>query len=114
MVSVLQDFWWFLVLIGVMILLHELGHYLVGRFFDVKIEHSASASVRGCSDSSRGETDFKVCLILFGGYVKFAGEQPGDEQRQRSPRPALQAPLAAAVHHVCRARPRISFWRSRC
>ena len=34
----LQTFWWFLVLIGVMILLHELGHYLVGRFFDVKID----------------------------------------------------------------------------
>ena len=52
MVSVLQDFWWFLVLIGVMILLHELGHYLVGRFFDVKIDAFASASVPGFSGSS--------------------------------------------------------------
>jgi regulator of sigma E protease len=80
MVSVLQDFWWFLVLIGVMILLHELGHYLVGRFFDVKIDAFSIGFGPRLFGFRRGETDFKVCLILFGGYVKFAGEQPGDEQ----------------------------------
>jgi regulator of sigma E protease len=80
MVSVLQDFWWFLVLIGVMILLHELGHYLVGRFFDVKIDAFSIGFGPRLFGFRRGETDFKVCLIPFGGYVKFAGEQPGDEQ----------------------------------
>jgi len=80
MVSVLQDFWWFLVLIGVMILLHELGHYLVGRFFDVKIDAFSIGFGPRLFGFRSGETDFKVCLILFGGYVKFAGEQPGDEQ----------------------------------
>jgi len=80
MVSVLQDFWWFLVLIGVMILLHELGHNLVGRFFDVKIDAFSIGFGPRLFGFRRGETDFKVCLILFGGYVKFAGEQPGDEQ----------------------------------
>ena len=80
MVSVLQDFWWFLVLIGVMILLHELGHYLVGRFFDVKIDAFSIGFGPRLFGFVSGETDFKVCLILFGGYVKFAGEQPGDEQ----------------------------------
>ena len=80
MVSVLQDVWWFLILIGVMILLHELGHYLVGRFFDVKIDAFSIGFGPRLFGFRRGETDFKVCLILFGGYVKFAGEQPGDEQ----------------------------------
>lgn len=80
MVSILQDVWWFLVLIGIMILLHELGHYLVGRFFDVKIDAFSIGFGPRLFGFRRGETDFKVCLILFGGYVKFAGEQPGDEQ----------------------------------
>ena len=80
MVSFLQDFWWFLVLIGVMILLHELGHYLVGRYFDVKIDAFSIGFGPRLFGFRSGETDFKVCLILFGGYVKFAGEQPGDEQ----------------------------------
>ena len=34
----LQNIWWYLVLIGVMILIHELGHYWAARFFDVKVE----------------------------------------------------------------------------
>ena len=34
----LQNIWWYLVLIGVMILIHELGHFWAARFFDVKIE----------------------------------------------------------------------------
>ncbi len=86
MVSFLQDFWWFLVLIGVMILLHELGHYLVGRFFDVKIDAFSIGFGPRLFGFHRGETDFKVCLILFGGYVKFAGEQPGEEQQTSDPR----------------------------
>jgi len=35
---VLQNIWWLLILIGVMILIHELGHYWAARFFDVKVE----------------------------------------------------------------------------
>jgi regulator of sigma E protease len=86
MTAVLQDFWWFLVLIGVMILLHELGHYLVGRFFDVKIDAFSIGFGPRLFGFRRGETDFKVCLILFGGYVKFAGEYPGENQATgRSP-----------------------------
>ena len=34
----LQNIWWYLVLIGVMILIHELGHYWAARYFDVKVE----------------------------------------------------------------------------
>jgi regulator of sigma E protease len=78
--SFLQDFWWFLVLIGVMILLHEMGHYLVGRFFDVKIDAFSIGFGPRLFGFHRGETDFKVCLIPFGGYVKFAGEYPSEAQ----------------------------------
>lgn len=92
MVSFLQDIFWFLVLIGVMILLHELGHYLVGRFFDVKIDAFSIGFGPRLFGFRRGETDFKVCLIPFGGYVKFAGEYAGDSARH-----ALRGPFWAAV-----------------
>ena len=102
MASILQNIWWYLVLIGVMILIHELGHYWAARFFDVRWRRSASGLGRGCSDSSTGETDFRFSAILFGGYVKMAGEQPGDESAT-DPRSFLQAALAAADHRVCRS-----------
>ncbi len=73
MVSFLQDIWWFLVLIGVMILLHELGHYLVGRFFDVKIDAFSIGFGPRLFGFRSGETDFKFCLILFRGIREVCG-----------------------------------------
>jgi regulator of sigma E protease len=74
-----QDLAWLLVLIGVMILVHELGHYFVARFFDVRIEVFSFGFGPRLFGYKRGETDFRFSAILFGGYVKMAGEQPTDE-----------------------------------
>jgi regulator of sigma E protease len=78
MISGLQTFWWFLVLIGTMILLHELGHYLVARLFDVHVEAFSFGFGPRLFGFRRGETDFRFCAFLLGGYVKMAGEQPGE------------------------------------
>ena len=77
--ALLQNVWWYLILIGVMILVHELGHYWAARLFDVKIETFSFGFGPRLFGFRRGETDFRFSLILFGGYVKMAGEQPGDE-----------------------------------
>ena len=74
-----QNFGWLLVLIGVMILIHELGHYWAAIFFDVKVEAFSFGFGPRLFGFQKGETDFKFCLILFGGYVKMAGDQPLDE-----------------------------------
>ena len=75
----LQNIWWLLVLIGVMILIHELGHFWAARFFDVRVDAFSFGFGPRLFGFRRGETDFRFSLILFGGYVKMAGEQPGDE-----------------------------------
>ena len=76
---IVQNVWWLLVLIGVMILIHELGHYWAARFFDVKVEAFSFGFGPRLFGFQKGETDFRFSLILFGGYVKMAGEQPGEE-----------------------------------
>ena len=75
----LQNVWWLLVLIGVMILIHELGHYWTARFFDVRVDTFSFGFGPRLFGFRKGETDFRFSAILFGGYVKMAGEQPGDE-----------------------------------
>jgi len=87
----LQDIWWYLVLIGVMILIHELGHYWVARFFDIKVETFSFGFGPRLFGFKRGETDFRFSAILFGGYVRMAGEQPGDESAA-DPRSFLSKP----------------------
>ena len=74
-----ENFAWLLVLIGVMILVHEAGHYWAARSFDVRIEVFSFGFGPRLFGFKRGETDFRFSLILFGGYVKMAGEQPTDD-----------------------------------
>lgn len=96
--AIFQNIWWYLVLIGVMILVHELGHYWAARFFDVKIEAFSFGFGPRLFGFKRGETDFRFCAILFGGYVKMAGEQfgdlsdPGDRNVNHDPRNFLSKP----------------------
>ncbi len=75
----IENIVWLLVLIGVMILVHELGHYWAARFFDVRIEVFSFGFGPRLFGFRRGETDFRFSAVLFGGYVKMAGEQPTDD-----------------------------------
>lgn len=99
--SFLQDTWWLLVLIGVMILIHELGHFWAARAFDVKVEVFSLGFGPRLFGYRRGETDYRFSLILFGGYVKMAGEQPGEQEtedpRALSHKPRWQRLIIAAA-----------------
>jgi regulator of sigma E protease len=89
---ILQNVWWALVLIGVMILIHELGHYWAARFFDVKVETFSFGFGPRLFGFRKGETDFRFSAIFFfGGYVKMAGEQPSEEGNVE-PRSLLSKP----------------------
>jgi regulator of sigma E protease len=74
-----QNVWWVLVLLGIMILIHELGHYWAARYFDVRVEAFSFGFGPRLFGFRRGETDFRVSLVPFGGYVKMTGEQTADE-----------------------------------
>ena len=88
---VLQNIWWALVLIGIMILIHELGHYWAARFFDVKVETFSFGFGPRLFGFKKGETDFRVAAIFFGGYVKMTGQEPGEENAD-DPRGFLAKP----------------------
>jgi regulator of sigma E protease len=75
----------FLLVIGPLIFVHEMGHYLVGRAFGVKADVFSIGFGRemfGWTD--KRDTRWKVSVLPLGGYVKFAGDmnpagQPSDE-----------------------------------
>ena len=82
---------WLLVLIGVMIMIHELGHFWAARFFDVRVEAFSFGFGPALFKFRRGETEYRFSLILFGGYVKMAGEMASDEHAD-DPRAFLSKP----------------------
>lgn len=65
----------FVIVIGVLVFVHEMGHYLVGRWCGVKAETFAigfGKEIAGWTDK-RG-TRWKICMLPLGGYVQFAGD----------------------------------------
>jgi regulator of sigma E protease len=89
--AALHNIAWLLVLIGVMILVHELGHFWAARYFNVRVDVFSFGFGPRLFGFKRGETDYRLSAILFGGYVKMAGDQPGEEGSD-DPRAFLNKP----------------------
>jgi len=68
----------FVFVLGVMVLIHELGHFLAARYFGVRVESFSIGFGPRLFGFRRGPTDYKVCALPLGGYVKMAGEQIGE------------------------------------
>src|SRR5512144_39588 len=92
MVSFLENVAALLVMIGIMINIHELGHFWAARYFNVRVEAFSFGFGLRLFGFRRGETDYRFSLIPFGGYVKMAGEQPSDEAGAADPRSFLKKP----------------------
>ncbi len=67
--------------LGLLIFIHELGHFLVAKWCDVHVKALSigfGPALPGCS-FRRGETTYKLAMIPLGGFVKMVGEDSGDE-----------------------------------
>src|SRR5436190_4153218 len=67
-----------LIVLGVIIVLHELGHFLVAKFFGIRVETFSVGFGPRLAGFRYGETDYRVSAFPLGGYVKMAGENPTD------------------------------------
>jgi regulator of sigma E protease len=66
--------------LGVMILIHEWGHYAAAKFFKVRVEVFSIGFGTRLVGFRRDETDYRISAIPLGGYVKMSGENPMDER----------------------------------
>ena len=67
----------FIFTIGLLVFIHELGHFLVARWCGVRVEAFALGFGPALFSFVRGETRYSVRLLPLGGYVKMAGEGTG-------------------------------------
>jgi regulator of sigma E protease len=72
------------IVLGVMIVIHELGHFLAAKYFGIRVETFSIGFGKRLWGFRKGETDYRVSALPFGGYVKMAGENP-DEAPTGSP-----------------------------
>lgn len=66
----------FIVLVGVMVVVHEFGHFAVAKLCGVRVEAFSIGFGPRLFGVKYGDTDYKVCLLPLGGYVKMTGETP--------------------------------------
>lgn len=68
----------FAFVLGVLVFVHELGHFLVARWHGVRVLTFSLGFGPKLLSFTRGDTEYCLSLIPLGGYVKMAGENPED------------------------------------
>ncbi|WP_041578121.1 RIP metalloprotease RseP [Bdellovibrio bacteriovorus] len=68
----------FVILLGILIFVHELGHFLVARWCGVRVEVFSLGFGKKLLTYKKGDTTYALSLIPLGGYVKMFGEQNGE------------------------------------
>uniref|UniRef100_A0A7C3UW12 Zinc metalloprotease n=1 Tax=Desulfobacca acetoxidans TaxID=60893 RepID=A0A7C3UW12_9BACT len=68
-----------LVVLGVLVFVHEFGHFLVAKLLGVRVEIFSLGFPPKLVAKKLGETDYRISVVPLGGYVKLLGENPNDE-----------------------------------
>jgi regulator of sigma E protease len=82
----------FIVMIGLMVVVHEFGHFIVAKACRVRVEAFSFGFGPRLFGVKVGDTDYKVCALPLGGFVKMTGENPGEETEAEDPGSFLAHP----------------------
>lgn len=69
----------FVVLLGILIFVHEFGHFIVARLCGIRVEVFSLGFGKKIFQYKKDDTNYCISIIPLGGYVKMFGDQPGSE-----------------------------------
>ena len=69
------------IVLGIMVLVHEWGHFIVAKSFGVRVEIFSIGFGTRLWGFKRGDTDYRVSALPLGGYVKMAGDNPLEDRK---------------------------------
>ena len=73
-----MNFVYFVGLVGVLIFVHELGHFTWAKIFGVRVLKFSLGFGPPIASIKQGETEYVIAAFPFGGYVRLLGESPED------------------------------------
>jgi regulator of sigma E protease len=73
----------FAFVLGVLIFVHELGHFVAARRVGIRVLKFSLGFGPRLVGFKRGDTEYVISAIPLGGYVKMAGENPDDQRSGR-------------------------------
>ena len=68
-----------IVLLGIVVLVHEFGHFLFARIFGVRVEVFSIGFGKPLFKKRSGDTEYRISMIPLGGYVKMLGESTSED-----------------------------------
>src|ERR671915_2660416 len=74
----------FVFVLGVLVFVHELGHFLAAKRVGIKVLKFQLGFNPTIISFRRGDTEYSIGALPLGGYVKMAGENPDDARTGRS------------------------------
>ncbi len=69
----------FLIILVILIVSHEFGHFIVAKWSGIRVDEFAVGFPPRLWSKKKGETEYSINALPFGGYVKIFGENPDDE-----------------------------------
>ena len=69
---------YFLIVLSVLVLIHEFGHFIVAKRIGVRVEKFSFGFGPKLFSIKKGETEYMISAIPLGGYIKMAGDEPGE------------------------------------
>ena len=82
-----------------MVVVHEFGHFIVAKLCGVRVEAFSVGFGPRLFGVKYGETDYKVCLLPLGGFVKMTGETPDGIQTGAGPENPGDYDPGSFMHH---------------
>jgi regulator of sigma E protease len=70
----------FIVILSILILVHELGHFIAAKRLGIRVEKFSLGFGPKLLGRKFGDTEYLLCAIPFGGYIKMAGDNPDDSR----------------------------------
>ena len=77
--------WSTILVLGILIFVHELGHFLVAKLVGIRVEKFSLGFPPKLVSFRKGETEYCISVVPLGGYVKMAGESPDESEITGAP-----------------------------
>ncbi len=85
MITVLGSILAFVIVFGILVFIHEFGHFIMAKVNKVRVEVFSWGYGKRLFGIKKGDTDYRISLIPMGGYVKLAGEDAFEGKKDLKP-----------------------------
>ena len=75
---------YFLIVLSVLFLAHEFGHFIAAKRIGIRVEKFSFGFGPKLFSVKRGDTEYLISAIPLGGYIKMAGDEPGESLTGKS------------------------------